>query len=121
MQTAHGHLSQEMQACIQACLNCHSLCTQTVTHCLSMGGKHSEVSHIRLLLDCAEICQTSANFMLRGSELHARTCQVCADVCRRCEEDCERIGPDDSQMKECAEACRKCADSCQRMATTMAA
>jgi hypothetical protein len=31
-----------------------------------------------LLLDCAEICQTAANFMLRNSELHSRTCAVCA-------------------------------------------
>jgi len=23
-----------------------------------------------MLLDCAEICETSANFMIRGSELH---------------------------------------------------
>jgi len=80
-----------------------------------MGGEHAEAGHIRLLLDCAEICQTSANFMLRMSELHGQTCDVCADVCGRCAEDCERFG-DDQMMQQCAAACRSCAESCHEMA-----
>jgi hypothetical protein len=64
------------------------------------------------MINCAEICQTSANFMLSGSELHKLTCGVCAKVCRRCAEDCERVG----EMDPCVEACRACADSCERMA-----
>ena len=79
----------------------------------------AEAAHVRLLLDCAEICQTSANFMLRGSDLHMRTCAVCAEVCQRCAESCERMG-DDTQMRACAEECRRCADSCHRMATMAA-
>jgi hypothetical protein len=120
MREHHGQQSPEMQQCIQNCLDCHSICLQTIQHCLAMGGKHAEPSHIRLLMDCAEICQTSANFMLRGSNLHGRTCGVCAEVCARCAEDCARMG-EDSLMQQCAEACRRCADSCQRMATMMAA
>ena len=30
---------------------------------------------VRLLLDCAEICRTSADFMIRGSELHPHICR----------------------------------------------
>jgi hypothetical protein len=108
--------SQEIQQCIQNCTDCHHICLETVLYCLRQGGKHAEPDHIRLLLDCAEICQTSANFMIRGSDLHARTCGVCAEVCERCAEDCERMG-DDAQMKACAEICRRCADSCRRMAS----
>jgi hypothetical protein len=111
-----GDLSREMQECIQNCSNCHSVCLQTVTYCLSMGGMHAEASHIRLMLDCVEICQTSANFMLRGSDLHTRTCAVCAEVCERCAQDCDRFG-DDAQMKLCADTCRQCAESCRRMAS----
>jgi hypothetical protein len=115
-QTTTHQMSAEMQQCIQNCLDCHSICLKTVTHCLQMGGKHAEASYIRLLLDCAEICQTSANFMLRGSDLHARTCAVCAEVCERCAQDCERLAGDDPLMKQCAELCRRCAESCRRMA-----
>ena len=80
-------------------------------HC----GPHAEAAHIQLLLDCAEICQTSANFMIRGSQFHRRTCATCAEVCAACAEDCARFG-DDTQMQRCAEMCRGCAESCQRMA-----
>jgi hypothetical protein len=109
-----AHLSPEMQQCIQECRNCHAVCLETVTHCLQTGGKHAEAEHIRLMLDCVEICQTSANFMLRGSDLHPRTCAVCAEVCERCAQDCDRF--DEDWMKRCAETCRRCAESCRRMA-----
>jgi hypothetical protein len=104
-----------MRRCIEHCTNCHNICLETVQHCLQLGGKHAETSHIRLLLDCAEICGTSAGFMLRGSDFHARTCGVCAEICERCAEDCERIGPDDEMMQRCAKLCRQCAESCRRM------
>ena len=104
-----------MQQCIEECLSCHRVCLETVTYCLQQGGKHAEATHIQTLLDCAEICQTSANFMLRSSELHGRTCAACAEVCERCAESCEQMG-EDEQMRACAEACRRCADSCRQMA-----
>lgn len=114
--TSHGtQLSDEMQKCIDECRHCHGVCLETVRHCLEMGGKHAAPEHVILLLDCAEVCQTSANFMLRGSELHTRTCALCAEVCRRCAESCEQFD-DDEKMRACAEACRRCADSCERMA-----
>jgi hypothetical protein len=116
--THHSHhISTEMRRCIDLCLECHSVCLETITHCLHMGGEHTEPHHLRLMMDCAEICQTSANFMLRGSDLHGMTCAICADICERCAEDCEQF--DDAQMEECAEVCRRCADSCQEMAAEM--
>ncbi|MDX1994083.1 MAG: four-helix bundle copper-binding protein [bacterium] len=110
------NLSQEMHNCIQNCLECHSICLATVAHCLQMGGEHASPMHIGILLDCAEMCQTSANFMLRGSNLHGRTCGVCAEACERCAVDCERLGMGDSQMMACADLCRRCAESCRMMA-----
>jgi hypothetical protein len=111
-----GHrTSQEMQQSIQAALDCGRICWETLTHCLQQGGKHAEASHIRLLVDCAEICQTTANFMLRASELHGRTCGACAEVCERCARSCDQFG-DDAQMRACADACRRCAQSCRQMA-----
>ena len=110
-------ISREMRECIQNCQDCHSICLETILHCLHMGGHYAESDHIGLLADCAEICQTSANFMLRGSQLHTRTCEACAEVCRRCADSCERIDPGDEMMQRCAELCRRCAESCQRMAS----
>ena len=117
MHQGHQTMASEMQRCIQECLNCHSVCTTTVNHCLSMGGEHAQPAHITTLLDCAEICQTSANFMLRTSPLHAHTCGVCAEACTRCADECERMASGDQQMITCAETCRRCAESCRQMAT----
>jgi Domain of Unknown Function (DUF326) len=112
---AHTEISQKMRECINECQNCHDVCLETIRHCLEVGGEHAEPDHIRLLQDCAEICQTSTNFMLRASDMHTLTCGVCAEVCDCCVEDCERFG-DDPVMQQCAEACRSCAQSCHEMA-----
>jgi len=113
---AATHISAEMRQCIEECTRCHAICLETVGHCLELGGKHADPAHIRLLLDCADICRTSADFMLRGSDLHPRTCGVCAEVCRACADSCERMGRDDQMMQQCAQQCRRCAESCERMA-----
>jgi len=107
--------NQDMKACIENCGQCHDICLETVAHCLEKGGRHAEASHVRLLLDCASICHTSADFMLRGSDLHRLTCGVCAEVCQRCAEACERMAEDELDRR-CAEACRRCAGSCRQMA-----
>ena len=115
----HEQLHQEMRQCIEDCLDCHRICLETVTHCLQRGGEHAESEHIRLLLDCAQICQTSADFMLRASPFHTRTCGICAEICRQCAEECARLGADDSTMQQCADLCRRCVESCMHMAGTM--
>lgn len=127
-----------LQECIENCSNCHKVCLETYNYSLWLGGRYNESVHLRLLLDCAEISQTSANFMLRGSDLHRETCGVCAVICDNCAQDCERYtvtgtgegapmskhsGPPlvsksnvDEQMKYCAQVCRECAKSCHEMA-----
>ncbi|MGH9626800.1 MAG: four-helix bundle copper-binding protein [Bryobacteraceae bacterium] len=108
-------ITAEMRECIQNCTECHKICMEMVVHCLGLGGKHASQEHIRLLLDCAQICQTSADYMLRGSPLHTRTCGICAEVCQMCAEDCERMAGSDRTMRDCVEKCRRCADSCMKM------
>lgn len=106
--------SPEMENCIQSCLDCYRVCTETVAYCLQAGGKHAEANHIQVLLACAEICQTSANFLLLGTPLHTQTCAACAVVCAQCAESCEQMG-NDALMNACAEVCRRCAESCRQM------
>ena len=106
-------LNPAMRDCIERCLHCYSVCVSTaMNHCLEAGGKHTEPAHFRLMMACAEICRTSAHFMLIGSEHHKHTCSECAEICTECADDCERVG----DMQECIDACRKCAESCRQMA-----
>lgn len=126
LQTAYGSVtesfktmlqgvSDEMQMCILNCLQCHQVCEVTIDHCLRKGGHHADSVHIQILRDCAQICSVSADFMLRGSDLHMRTCDICAEVCIRCAQDCERMN-DDSIMQNCIDVCRRCSESCKKMA-----
>ena len=109
-------ISREMRVCIENCLECYAICEETKAHCLAMGGKHAELAHIRTLADCARLCETSANMMLRGSEFHGRVCEICAEACDRCAASCEQIGGNDEIMLQCVQVCRRCAASCKEMA-----
>lgn len=111
---AHVARNAAMRSCIDECQSCHDVCVETVTHCLSMGGEHAEAEHIRALMDCVQICTTSADFMLRGSPSHGDVCGVCADICDECAASCD--GLDGPEMKRCADQCRRCAESCRDMA-----
>lgn len=116
----HHQMSADMQRCIELCQQCHASCLTTVSHCLEMGGEHASRSHINILLDCAAACAQSADFMLRGSDMHGRVCGVCAEACERCAEDCERLADGDQHMLDCAAICRQCAESCRMMVTMTA-
>jgi hypothetical protein len=107
--------ASDMQQCIQNCTNCHAICIGTIQHCLGKGGRHAQRDHIRLLADCAQICRTSADFMIRGSDLHPHICRACAAVCARCADECDAMG-DDPYMAACSEICRRTALSCAEMA-----
>ena len=108
-------ISSEIRQCIDDCTDCHRVCVETISYCTEMGGKHANADHLRLLRDCAEICQTGANFMSRGSNLHNRVCAVCAEICELCAKECDKF-KDDDKMRICAEVCRRCAESCRSMA-----
>jgi hypothetical protein len=96
--TPDAAICPRQRQCIQNCTECHSVCLETDTHYLALGGKQAAPGHIGLLLDCAEICLTSADFMLRASESHPETCRVCADVCERCADGCERLAEGNAMM-----------------------
>lgn len=106
-------IKSEMQTCIENCLRCYQTCFgMAMNHCLEAGGRHLEPEHFRLMTACAEICRTSAHFMLMSSPLHKHICRECAEICAECAADCERVG----DMQDCVKACRACAESCTAMA-----
>ena len=108
-------INQEMKQCVEKCLECYKVCRESaMNHCLQTGGEHVEPHHFRLMINCADICATAADFMLSNSELHARICAACAEVCEACARSCEELGG----MDDCVRACRACAESCRKMAGT---
>jgi hypothetical protein len=100
---------------IEATSLCHQICLHTaMNHCIETGGKHIKAKHLRLMLNCAEICQLSANFQLTGSHFLNRLYELCAEICEACATECDEIG----HMDTCVEACQRCADSCRQMLST---
>ncbi|MBS7789359.1 four-helix bundle copper-binding protein [Roseococcus sp. SDR] len=109
-------MHHDMQAEAKICLDCHATCVATIAHCLEHGGKHADAAHIRIMMDCAQICLTCADFMLRGSDHAHHLCKECAEICRACEASCRAVADGDAMDLTCAEACKACAESCSRMA-----
>ena len=110
-QTTGSHMDE----CIEHCLLGYRTCTQLMSHCLSMGGEQASEDHVSILATCAQMCQTSATFMMYNSDYHRETCRLCAKLCTTCAEDCERIADGDEEMLNCASVCRACAEHCERM------
>jgi hypothetical protein len=107
-----------MARAIHDALECMRVCEETVSYCLHQGGRHVEAEHLKLMIDCAEICGPAAAFMQRGSRFMAELSRTCAAVCQACAVDCAQFEGDE-QMMRCVEACRRCADSCTEMASAV--
>lgn len=102
--------SPQIEDCVRHLLRCHRACLGTaMAHCLETGGEHARPQHLRLMLDCAAICQTAADSLLRKSQFHTRLCDLAADVAETCAKECEALGG----MEDCVTACRTCADACR--------
>lgn len=109
-------MEDTMKNDIKTMIQCYSTCTKMINHCLKKGGEHANADHIRVLMDCAKICQTAIDFALRGSAYHTAVCGVCADVCNACADSCENLN-DDEEMQKCIDICRNCAEACERMSS----
>lgn len=107
-------MDDTMKRCIDNCFECYRICRETIAYSVQKGGEYADGEHLRTLLDCAQICQVSAEFMVRGSAAHNKVCEICAEVCLRCAESCSKFN--DEQLTRCAEACRECVQSCKIMA-----
>ncbi len=105
-------MSQSMQSCIDACTKCYQTCLRSaMTQCLEAGGEQVERKHFGLMLNCAQVCQTSVDLQLSNSAFSQKYCALCAEVCEACATSCAAI----KEMGECETVCRACAASCQAM------
>ena len=113
-----GPAHMSLAECIAICLKCHSTCLEAAAQVLATPAR-AEPSLVVMLLDCAEICQATANSMSRGSPVHPAFCAACAQVCDACAAACARA-KDAAALKACFDVCRDCAMSCRHMAGPMA-
>lgn len=98
-----------IQECVTSCLSCYAACVSATKDYRS--DKEDDATLFSVLSDCALVCQTTANFLLRGSDAMGWMCAVNARICDRCARECGR-----QQLFECATACRECAALCHKLA-----
>jgi hypothetical protein len=108
-----NQISHHAHDALDALAHCHQTChSMAMVHCLELGGEHARPQHLRLMLDCADVCATTADFIGRKSQFHTRISELCVEICETCAEACEKLG----QMDDCLTACRTCADRCREIA-----
>jgi hypothetical protein len=101
-----------VEDCMAACHQCRDACLSMATT-IDLSADHSgrNADPFRILINCAEICQTTSNFLKSGSPFSSIICQACAQICFACADSCVTVGG----MADCVHACRQCGQQCQRL------
>ena len=85
----HPH---NLDACISICQACHSNC---LTAALSMssqkGGAYLRPAHLRSLMNCNELRQTSAHYLITESPIHHHLSKICSELHDAYAIDCEEL------------------------------
>lgn len=106
--------------CVAACLECAQSCTACADACLSEEHVADLRKCIRLNLDCADVCETTARVLSRHTAFNASDAravlQLCAQFCKSCAEECEHHATMHEHCAICAEVCRRCEEACSRLA-----
>ena len=74
--TSSPSLSGDLLRGAQACADCYDYCIETLAHCRRRGGAQVDGVLFRRLLDCAEICRVTADFLSRDSDAAITLCGV---------------------------------------------
>lgn len=110
---------------IEACHECGETCTSCADACLGEKGVESLRRCITLNLNCAAVCETTAQLLTRRTEadweLILSQLQACVMACRLCGAECEKHAHHHEHCRVCAEACRRCEEACNRILAAMPA
>ncbi len=107
------HADEEIQNCIDNCLEAAQACEWCADACLDEGEGMARC--IRLCRDAADLATLHVRFMARNSGYHADLAAVCADALEACAEECEQHDHDHCQL--CAEVLPEAVETCREMAT----
>ena len=103
-----NNMNEELISALNKCTGACNYCT---TACLEEEDVKMMTACIKLDIDCAAICNLTANFIARGSVHGRHLLKECAEICNQCAAECEKH----TKMQHCvscAEACRACEAYC---------
>lgn len=110
--------------CLAACSICAQTCSSFVEANPVPDEEAALARSVRLAEDCADICNTTWRFLVRGSDqdlpvTHALV-EACAAAAHACRIECERHATTSRASASCAAASWVCAEACSDLAVMLA-
>jgi hypothetical protein len=108
---------------IDALTDCAQACTADADDDLSETNVPELVKCIRLCLDCADICTTTAGVTSRQTDFDASVTrpmlEACIASCMSCGDECQRHAMMHAHCQVCAKACQRCVQACRQLLAAM--
>lgn len=118
-----GNINRDLIEAIDAAYACAQTCTSCADACLAEEMVAELRQCIRLNLDCADVCATTATIANRrtgsNEEVIRKMLDACIAACRVCGAECERHAKKHEHCRICAEVCRQCERACQAALRSM--
>jgi hypothetical protein len=98
---------------------CAITCNICADACLSEQNVQNLARCIRLNLDCADICTTTAAVLSRqtgtATDLIRAQLQACKASCKDCGDECRKHAQMHEHCRICSDACHQCVQTCDRL------
>lgn len=94
--------------------HCEATCEFTEHAILQMEGSSHRKEQLRLLRDCADICNLTAKYIARSSFFAKSLATLCAQICEVCGKNC--LQHPDELSQRCGHICLRCAQECRAFA-----
>jgi len=108
-----------LSACIDACVACELACVACADACLGESQVAALRKCIRLNLDCADVCGTTARLLSRSLEpqedLIRAQLELCVRACKECGAECHSHAGMHAHCRVCGDACRACEEHCRKL------
>jgi hypothetical protein len=105
----------QYQRGIELLYTCADACDSCASVCLAGEDMTKTARCVRLDIECANLCRTTASLLSSDSAFARRLCGLCADVCDTCAIECARHREMEHCVR-CADTCKACATECRRIA-----
>jgi hypothetical protein len=99
---------------VRASYACAAACDECANACLREGDVARMVNCVRLCLQSADLCRTTAAQLARHGSVARELAVLCAKACEACGAECDRH--EDEHCERCAVECHRCAMECRRVA-----
>ena len=102
---------------------CAQTCSMCADACLAEDMVAELRRCIRLNLDCADLCRTTASVLGRQVEPDTATVrallEACRAACAACGNECRSHAEMHEHCRVCAEACRRCEAACRELIASL--